>query len=316
MKLQTQIPLSENSKNVIDYHSKILLIGSCFSENIGDKFKYYKLDSLQNPFGILFNPKAIEAVLVNAINKKTFLDDAVFFHNEQWHCFDAHSKLSAPSKEILLSNLNHAIAIAHKKLMKATHLVITLGTAWIYRFLESNTIVANCHKLPQNQFKKELLSIDTIENSLRFIIDLIRFKNPNITIIFTVSPVRHLKHGFVENTRSKSHLLTAVHSVISQTRGLFYFPSYEIMMDELRDYRFYDSDMIHPNQLAMDYIWEKFTQVWLCKDTLKIMDEVDSIQKDLLHKPFNEDSHAHQKFLENLELKKKNIAKKYPHITF
>ncbi len=321
MKLYSKIPLFSNSNNLIDYNSKTLLIGSCFSENIGSKLDYFKFQNVQNPFGILFHPKAIEALICNAIEGKRYTENDIFKHNEQWHCFNAHSKLSDTSKRDLLEVLNAQVEVTQKQIQESSHIIITLGTSWVYRFLESNQIVANCHKVPQKQFKKELLTIEEIYQSLDKIVSLIASVNKAVVVIFTVSPVRHLKDGFVENTQSKSHLISAIHQFLHQKSSItnlnsFYFPSYEIMMDELRDYRFYAEDMIHPNQTAINYIWEKFLEVWVHNDAKKVMSEVDHIQKAMGHKPFNPNSEAHKKFLQNLEQKKNNLSKWLPNISF
>ncbi|ULC59170.1 GSCFA domain-containing protein [Flaviramulus sp. BrNp1-15] len=314
MNLQTQIPLKNQSENLIDYTSNMLLLGSCFSDNIGKKLDYFKFKNLQNPYGILFQPKAIETLIQDAVEEKIYTENDIFNHNEQWHCFDAHSKLSNTSKDNLLNDLNAKIRLTNQQIIKSTHIIITLGTAWVYRFKKTNKLVANCHKIPQKKFDKELLSVEAISNSLQNILNLIRSVNYKATVIFTVSPVRHLKDGFIENTQSKSHLISALHEVIKNQS--FYFPSYEIMMDELRDYRFYSEDMIHPNETAINYIWEKFKQVWLNEKASKTMDEVDVIQKGIKHKPFNPNSEAHQKFLQKLEEKKEFLKKSYSHITF
>ncbi|MCB0462515.1 MAG: GSCFA domain-containing protein [Flavobacteriaceae bacterium] len=319
MKLQTKIPLENKSNNLIDYNSNILLLGSCFVENIGNKLDYFKFQNLQNPFGILFQPLAIEKLITYAINEKEFTEKEIFFHNEQWHCYDAHSKLSHASKEELLHGLNKQIDLTAKQLNSSSHIIITLGTAWVYRHIETDAIVANCHKVPQKKFLKELITVDEISESLQSIVELIRSVNKKASILFTVSPVRHLKDGFIENTQSKAHLIAAIHSIMSpraQSRGLHYFPSYEIIMDELRDYRFYAEDMIHPNQTAINYVWEKFQGVWISKGATEIMDAVDYIQKGLQHKPFNSNSEAHQHFIQNLELKIKEIQSAHPKISF
>jgi len=319
MKLQTIIPLQPQEHNQIDYNSCVLLLGSCFVENIGDKLNYFKFQNTQNPFGILFHPLAIEKLIANAINKKEYTEDDIFLYNEEWHCYDAHSNLNATSKHDLLNALNTQIKVIHEKINKSSHIVITLGTAWVYKQIESDLIVANCHKVPQKKFLKELLQVDEIIESLQSITALIKSVNNQTVILFTVSPVRHLKDGFIENTQSKAHLISAIHSNISsqsQSNGLYYFPSYEIMMDELRDYRFYAEDMIHPNQTAVNYIWEKFKQVWISKDVLKTMDEVEAIQKGLSHKPFNSKSKAHQQFLFKINEKQSLLKKKFPQIRF
>ncbi len=316
MKLQTNIPLKKQHHNIINYESKLLLLGSCFVENIGDKFDYFKFQSLQNPFGILYHPKAIENLILNAINEKVYDEGDVFYHNERWHCFDAHSDLSSTSKKELLSNLNDAIKQTNQQINKSTHIIITLGTAWAYRFIETDTIVANCHKVPQKKFLKKIQYVKSIIESLEAIIELIKSVNPKVLILFTVSPIRHIKDGFVENMQSKSHLITAIHQVIEPRNNVHYFPSYEIMMDELRDYRFYAEDMLHPNKIAINYIWECFQSVWISSESIKTMDEVDTVQKGLNHKPFNTESEQHQTFLQNLELKKSKLQSQFPHIIF
>jgi len=237
MKFFTEIPIPHYTENQIDYQSKVLLLGSCFVENIGNKFDYFKFQNLQNPFGVLFQPKAIEQLIKHAIQGYVYTDKDLFLQHDIWHCFKAHSKLSGLDKTEVLLGLNSALKETKQYLETATHVVITLGTSWVYKHLDSNTIVANCHKMPQKAFKKELLSSDEVLHSLQNIQHLIASVNPKATIIFTVSPIRHTKDGFVENTRSKSHLITAIHQLLeeSDTNTLHYFPSYEIMMDELRD---------------------------------------------------------------------------------
>ena len=292
-----------NIKLQIDYNSKLVLIGSCFSENISKKLKYFKFQTFSNPFGILFNPIAIEKLITNAINLEKYSEKSIFQLNERWHCFDAHSDISASTQNNLLHNLNSAIESTHQQLKNASHIIITLGTAWIYRLIETDTIVGNCHKIPQKKFLKELLSIDEITATLENICTLIKDINPTATIIFTVSPVRHLKDGFIENAQSKAHLIAAIHQVSDKRNRLYYFPSFEIMMDDLRDYRFYASDMLHPNETAINYIWEQFQQVWIDEKSTLIQKEVDTIQKGLAHRPFNENSEQHQLFLKELQNK-------------
>jgi len=316
MNLQTHIPLLKETRNPIDYNSKTFLLGSCFSENIGDQFSHFKFQSSQNPFGILFNPKAIETLVTNAINEKEYTEEDIFFLNERWHCFEAHSQLSNASKEDLLNDLNAASQQTNKQLHKSTHIIITLGTAWAYRFIESDTVVANCHKVPQKKFLKELLSTDEITESLEGIISLIKDINPNVNFIFTVSPVRHLKDGFVQNQQSKAHLIAAIHQVVEPRKHLFYFPSYEIVMDELRDYRFYTEDMIHPSETAINYIWEKFSSTWISESSASTMNKIDSIQRRLNHKPFNSKSEEHQKFLLTLDSDIQSLQKDYAFIAF
>jgi len=318
MKLQTQIPLAK-ANNQIDYNSQLLLLGSCFVENIGDRLAYYKFQSVQNPFGILFHPLAIEKLVSRAIHQTVYTEKDVFFLNDKWQCYDAHSDLSAVSKELLLQNLNAALEKTKKQLECASHIVITLGTAWVYEIKEGGQVVANCHKVPQKEFVKKLLGIDQIQNSLKATIEHIQSVNKNAHFIFTVSPVRHLKDGFVENQLSKSHLITALQHIVdisSLSKKECYFPSYEIMMDELRDYRFYAEDLVHPNTTAIQYIWEKFVDVWISDNAIPTMANVEAIQKALAHKPFNPDAENHQKFLKTLEEKIHSLQKTFPFIKF
>lgn len=316
MNLQTKIPLKKELYNQIDYNSQLLFLGSCFSENIGNKFEYHKFQSHINPFGILFHPLAIENLITRAINKDYYAEEDISFHNEQWCCLDTHSKMNSVSKETLLKVLNLEIDETNKYLKEASHIIITLGTSWVYRYVALDKIVANCQKLPQKQFLKELLSVEQVSESLEAIVSLVKSINPKVNFIFTVSPVRHIKDGFVENTLSKSHLVAAIHQIVEPRHNNYYFTSYEIMMDELRDYRFYNADMIHPNQVAIDYIWEKFKNVWLSDATLKILETVASIQAKKAHRPFNPTSEAHQEFLLKLQSDIADLRIKYPHFNF
>jgi len=320
MKLQTQIPLKK-AQNQIGYDSRILILGSCFAANIGSKFDYFKFQSLQNPFGILFHPLAIEKLISKAIKKEVYKEEDIFFLNERWHCFDAHSEVSNASKEKLLEELNAGLQKTYRQITSSTNVCITLGTAWVYRNIKTNTVVANCHKVSQKEFSKELLSIEGIQKSLKNAMQSVQSVNQNAKFLFTVSPVRHLKDGFVENQRSKAHLISAIHKIIDApsfegSRGEDYFPSYELMMDELRDYRFYEADMVHPNQLAIDYIWSKFVEVWISPTEHPIMEEVDGIQKGLKHQPFNPESEQHHNFIKSLRKKITYLQERYPFMKF
>lgn len=319
MQFRTQIPLSKTN-NPIDYNSKVLSFGSCFAENMADKFDYFKFQNQTNPFGIIFNPVSIEKIIDRTVHEKWFTEKDVFFHNERWHSFDVHSDLSNSDRQELLETLNKAISETHKQLKEATHIIITYGTSWIYRNLESEQIVANCHKVPQKQFLKELLSVDAIEKSIQNTINLIQTLNSDINFIFTISPVRHIKDGFAENQLSKSHLFAALHQVLKTHNSKIitanYFPSYEIMMDELRDYRFYGEDMLHPNSVAIDYIWHKFSENYIAENAISIMNEIEEIQKSLRHRSFNPESEQHQKFLTKLQQRINFLGEKLPHIRF
>ena len=324
MQFTTKIPIQKSSFP-IDYDSKILLLGSCFAENMGEKFEYFKFQTIVNPFGIIFNPVSLEKLIRRSVEKRKFTENDIFFHNDLWHCFEVHSELSNSDKDVFLESLNDLIRSTNKQLSDSTHIIITLGTSWVYQNIASNEIVANCHKVLQKQFTKELLSILQIEESLESIISLVHSVNPNCKFIFTVSPVRHIKDGFVENTLSKAHLIAAIHSVLNRkfstsleltTQNNIYFPAYEIMMDELRDYRFYAEDMLHPSQTAIDYIWIQFFENYISESQFGLMNDICSIQKGLKHRPFNPNTESHQKFLHQLELKIKTIQNQHPFIKF
>ncbi len=302
-----------------------MLLGSCFAENMGNKFDYFKFQSITNPFGIIFNVVSLEKLIRRAVENRIFSDNDIFYHNELWHCYEVHSELSNADKEEFLSNLNSILESTHRHIASLTHCIITLGTSWVYRNIETNEIVANCHKVSQKQFIKELLSINQIEESLQSIISLIHLVNPNCNFIFTVSPVRHIKDGFAENTQSKAHLITALHSILNKkfstsleltNQNHNYFPAYEIMMDELRDYRFYAEDMLHPNQTAIDYIWIQFFENYISESVFGLMNEICSIQKGLQHRPFNPNTESHKKFVLTLEEKMKKVKERLPDILF
>jgi hypothetical protein len=316
MDFATSIPISKSS-NPIDYDSRIISLGSCFAQNIGEKFSYFKFQNTVNPFGIIFNPVSIENLISRVVNNQKFTENDIFFHNDLWHCFEVHSELSHSDKTIFLDRLNQILSDFHLQIFKSTHFQITYGTSWVYRNKSSNSIVANCHKVPQSQFEKEILSVATIEKSIQNTIDLIQKVNPNCYFIFTVSPVRHIKDGFVENQRSKAHLISALHNFVTLSLSKCnYFPSYEIMMDELRDYRFYAEDMLHPSQTAIDYIWKLFSENYISEENFATMEEVCSIQKGLAHRPFNPNTASHQKFQNVLNEKIIMLQKKFPHFKF
>ena len=316
MEFRTELDPVAEPHGGIDYHSKIVLLGSCFAENIGDKLAYFKFQFLQNPFGVLFHPKALENCILNAINKKVYDASDLIKSQGLWCSYDAHSRLNDPDQEKVLQHLNRAVNELHEGLKTASHLVISLGTAWAYRHTSLDRLVANCHKVPQREFLKELSSVDSISESLDGIIQLVKSINQEVRIVFTVSPVRHLKDGFTENNRSKSHLLAAVHQLVEPRHKVHYFPSYEYLLDDLRDYRFYKEDMIHPNAIAVDYIWNKFVSTWLSPSVSEVMKTVDQIQKGSAHKPFHADSKEHMRFLEVLDEKKQSLMQQYPHMRF
>ncbi|WP_432411705.1 GSCFA domain-containing protein [Rasiella sp. SM2506] len=320
MKLQTIIPLSPE-KNQIDYTSKVLLLGSCFTENIGGKLDYFKFQNLQNPFGIVFHPLAIQNLVQRAVTNEKFTEADVFERDGQWFSFETHSSVTATSKKDLVVVLNAKLKEFSAYLSEASHIIFTFGTAWVYRHIASDAVVANCHKVPQQNFEKELLSVAKISASIEKTVLLISEINPSAISLITVSPVRHIKDGFIENGRSKAHLIAGIHQFIHPQSKIhhqksYYFPSYELMMDELRDYRFYAEDMLHPNATAIQYIWEKFKLVWIASETEPLQKEIDTIQRGLQHRAFDPKSASYKKFRTDLDNKIRSLEKKLPTIIF
>ena len=314
MQLQTILSISR-AKHPINYGSKILLMGSCFAEHIGEKLEYYQFQNQVNPLGTFFHPEAIATFLERILQNRPYTGEDAFEHQGQWNSFEAHSRLSQNSREGLLNDLNHQLKLSRQTLETATHIFLTLGTAWGYRLATTGKWVANCHKVPQKDFSKELMPIPQVEDSLDRIRGFIRELNSDAQVVFSVSPVRHLKDGFIENQRSKAHLISAVHK-ITDGGDAFYFPAYEILMDELRDYRFYGGDMVHPNTLAVEYVWEKFCGAWIDKSASGVMKEVGEIRKGLAHRPFHPESQAHKDFRSTLEERIAQLRQQYPFMDF
>lgn len=311
---RTIVPVCVN-KNQIEFESEIVSFGSCFSLNMAKKLGYYKMKVISNPFGILFHPLAIEKVILKSIENELFTKNDFFFHNDKWLCFDLHSELSQPTLDSAVERANQQLLLSQKSLQSADFIFITLGTAWVYMH-ETGKAVANCHKVPQQHFSKRLLSFSEIENSLHSIFQLVKSVNPKIHCICTISPVRHIKDGFTENSLSKSLLIIALHAAIAKNNHTSYFPAYEIMMDELRDYRFYGNDMLHPSEVAIDYIWKRFIESYFTSNCLSIFKEVDSIQKGLQHRPFNTNSTSFISFQEQLHEKITRLKKRFPFVEF
>jgi hypothetical protein len=311
-------PFHISKSNIsIDFQSYIFTIGSCFAENIGETLFNNKFNCFINPLGILFHPLAIERNLDTIIKNKNLDEKDIIFHNNQYLSLHTHSSINKINKEDFIKNYNSLQLKGHLFLKNATHIIITYGTSWVYEYLKTNEIVANCHKIPATEFKKKILDIDEIMKSIENSIQILQEFNPNIQIIFTISPVRHLKDGFMENTLSKSHLVAALHKIIkSYSKICTIFPAYEIMMDELRDYRFYKNDYLHPNELAIQYIWEKFSNLYFSENTKITLKKVIQINKDLNHIPFDIFSESHQKFLIQIQEKISILAQENPTIKF
>lgn len=316
MQLQTLVPIPQ-LQNPISYQAQVVSLGSCFAVHMADKLSFYQFQNKVNPLGILFHPLALEKLLRFAKEGKIFNSEDVFLHQELWSCFDAHSQLNALQQSTLITQLNTAVTQLTTQLSQASHLIITLGTAWVYRDIETGEVVANCHKLPQKRFNKELLSVAEITASLERMQQYIAHLQPKIQVIYTLSPVRHIKDGFVENQQSKAHLIAGLHEFLQTTNQFsYYFPAYELLMDELRDYRFYALDLVHPNTLAIDYIWEKFVEKCVTLESQTIMKNVGQVQQGLRHRPLHPRTAAHELFVQQLNEKKAQLTLNYPFMNF
>lgn len=280
----------------IEHNQTIVTMGSCFADMIGERLQNYKFNVVANPFGTTFNPISIFQLLSISIEQK--FNPFPTSLGEVWYDHQFHSEISALSAKELHNISNERIATTTKALARASCLIITLGTAWVYRHVESNTIVNNCHKQSGRFFKKELLSVKHILEDFEVLYSKLKEFNPNIKIIFTVSPVRHIKDTLQLNSVSKSILISATHYICEQHEDCFYFPAYEIQMDDLRDYRYYAEDMIHPSVQAEKYIWNKLVPWVFTPTVLDAMNEWDQLQKLLHHTPYHPTSAAHQQFLQ------------------
>lgn len=304
----------------IGHQHKLLLMGSCFTENIGEKLRKHKFEVLENPNGILFNPVSVAEALACYIENKKYTQTQLFNYNEAWHSWHHHSRFSGLTAEEALNKINTSIQQAHDYLKHADYLMITLGSAWTYTLTnnalnaQTGSVAANNHKAPANWFQKKLMAPEETTEVLGNMFQKLFEFNPHIRIIFTISPVRHLREGVVENNRSKAVLIQSVHTLVEKLSNLYYFPAYELVIDDLRDYRFYAEDLVHPNYYATQYVWEKFTEACMNDETRLLMEEIASINLAFTHKAFNPTSEQHKKFLASFAVKTKMLQEKYPYL--
>lgn len=299
MKFRTEIEIEKASFD-INHKSKIMFLGSCFTENIGNILEEHKFKVDINPFGILYNPLSVAKSLEILTEKSSLTPQSLVEKDGVWHSRFHHSRFSGTDKQGVLDNINKRLAISSEFLCQTDYLFITFGTAWTYFLKESEQVVANCHKFPAKDFTRKLISVDAIVSRMKTALDKLFSLNKHLKIIFTVSPVRHWKDGANGNQISKSILLLAIEDLKKQYKTASYFPSYELVIDDLRDYRFYAEDMLHPNDLAVKYIFGKFSDCYFNSSTKEINKEIEKINRGLAHRPFNPNSENHQKFLKKL----------------
>ncbi|MBS1759700.1 MAG: GSCFA domain-containing protein [Bacteroidetes bacterium] len=319
--MQFQIPIDiKLLAEPISYGQKILLMGSCFTEHIGNALADLKFQVLQNPNGILFAPEAVCNSLLSYKNNKQYYESDLFQLNEVWHSWDHHSRLSGVDKADTLKTINQAQYQAHQYLKEAEWLIITLGSSFSYHLtkeadtasLELGSGVANCHRAPASWFTKQMLEIEDIKLMLETTLKELKAFNPNLKFIFTISPVRHIRDGVIDNNRSKARLIEAVHFICQKFEAASYFPAYELVIDVLRDYRFYDVDLVHPNYPATEFVLEKFTESCIDTSSRELMKEVRQLVIARKHRAFQPETKAHQKFLQTNFEKAKELKLKYP----
>jgi len=321
MKFHYEFDIRPPEKRIQHQHS-MMLIGSCFTENMGEKLSRHKFRVTENPHGILFNPISVTEAVTQYIEQTHYTESDLFCYNECWHSWKHHSRFSGITKEEALEKINTSINASHQALMKADHIMITLGSAWVYALTEkalnfkAGTVAANNHKAPADWFSRKLLTTEEVLRVLDNMVHRLFHFNPDLQIIFTISPVRHLREGVIENNKSKAVLIQAVHHLVEKFEKLYYFPAYELVIDDLRDYRFYAEDLVHPNFHATQYVWEKFVNACMPEDTRNLLKEIAGINLAVQHKPFNPETVAHQQFLKTYQEKTRQLQQLYPYINW
>ncbi len=313
----TEVAINHQFAN-INYNDKLMFMGSCFAESIGNEFLNAKFQTLLNPFGIVYNPTSVAKCLRHVVNKKVFKEEDLFKQNEVWKSLDFHSRFSHREVEECLSLMNCSIENAHTHLKNCHTLFITFGTSWVYQWKETGKIVANCHKHRADCFNRIQLSINDIVLEYTELIELLMQFNPKLNIIFTVSPIRHWKDGAHQNQLSKATLLLGISQLLKKLKNeqLQYFPSYEIVLDELRDYRFYADDMVHLNTQAIKHIWGKVKKAMLADSCHNTMKQIEKLNKALTHRTSNPNSKEYQQFIQtNLQLITE-LKKQHPQLCF
>lgn len=313
MNFSTQVDI-DSQGFTINHGNHILLVGSCFTENIGKKLADSGFLTMTNPFGIAYNSISIADCLETCLSNSKITEDDLAFGNGLWHSWRHHSRFSHTEKAVCLETCNAAVSEANDFLKDADTVILTLGTSSVYQLVDDGTIVGNCHKFPATRFKKRIATLEEQKSHYERLIGLLQTATPDIRILFTISPIRHWRDGYRENQISKSTLHLLVHELQNAHDNIFYFPAYEILMDELRDYRFYDSDMLHPSPVAVEYIWEKFTNAYCDEATKELIKEVDQWRKMSQHRPLFPESGEYARFQEKLQSFEDNLSKKLPHL--
>lgn len=315
MQFRTEIPVPR-APFEISHSQQGLLVGSCFTTNIGTRMAEAKFPVMINPLGTVYNPVSVSTVVDILTGKRQFTDSDVFFANGVWQSFLLHTDFSALSKEEVLAHCKEKISLFQEQFKNLDYAFFTLGTAWVYELLATNEIVCNCHKMPTNQFRRKRLSITDCVLVLQTMVESLQALNPKVQIIFTVSPIRHWKDGAHENQLSKASLLLAIEELQKQQTSVGYFPAYELLMDDLRDYRFYEDDMLHPNKQAVAYIWQKFADSYFSEATKVLVQKLLAVRRAVEHRPFNAKSQEYVLFVQNTIAECVHLQAQNPYLDF
>ena len=315
MNLQTKITVAAPDFS-IDYNSRLMMLGSCFAENMGSKFSYYKFDVDVNPCGIIYNPLSVANVLRLIVEGKQFEKSDLREVGGKWVSLYHHGAFSSTDPDECLHRINDRLTKATGELRTLDLLVITWGTAWVYRYTRENIVVSNCHKIPSQEFERSRLSVEDIVKEYLVLIGRLREINPGLRILFTVSPIRHWKDGAHGNQLSKATLLLAIDRLREELQHVYYFPAYEIVLDELRDYRFYADDMLHMSGFTVDYIWERFLYSFISPEVLGLMNQIGRVNKGVAHRPFDPQSEEYHRLVKKMLAEIAMISRSYPMIDF
>jgi len=314
-KFSTRVHIAESPVK-ISYDTRCLFMGSCFSDNIGRIMQELKFPVLLNPFGTLFNPASLADNILNLMHPRRFTAGDLTFHRGLWFSFSHYTGFSHPDPDLCLEKINDSLKSGSEWLSQCHYLLLTFGTAWAYVENKSGRLVANCHKLPASNFTRVFLEpYRIVEQYDSLLTDLKKF-NPALNIIFTLSPVRHWADGAENNQLSKSVLNYSIHKILEKHTNTRYFPAYEIFMDELRDYRFYASDMFHPSEQASQYVWERFCEAWIDHPSRTTMNEISSVLKATGHRPLHTDTDEYKTFCKNTLKKIEDLKNRIPGLDF
>ena len=314
MEFRTTIHPREG-EHFMRHSDKMMLMGSCFSDSIGARLKDAMVDVVVNPFGTIFNPLSIASSVHKLIDGETIAGIDLFLSNGVWNSYDFHSRFSMENKDAALQRMNDSIATAHEHLKQCQTLVLTLGTAVVYRRRDTGEVVNNCHKVPQHEFTRRLASVNEITDALTSMLTHLHEFNPELRALFTVSPIRHIADGLEMNSLSKAVLRVAINNVVRANKEwVGYFPAYEIVIDDLRDYRFYNADMVHPSEVAIEYIWQTFQATYFDDRSTQAIARCERVSKRLKHRPMSNNPDVVARFNADTQAVIANLKKEYPYI--